>query len=71
MFSLVVVFSTLLRVPLDLHFGAILSGAGATILPLGCPWRPLESLLELSWAPIGVTGPSLDVELWLGLVFAL
>ena len=63
MFSLVVAFSILLRAPLDFHFGAILAGAGATILPLKCPWRPLEPLLELSWAPIGLTGPSLD-GLW-------
>ena len=56
--------STVLRTPLDLHFGVILGGGlGATILPLGCPWRPLEPLLELSWAPVGVTGPSLGA-LW-------
>ena len=53
-----IAFSTVLRTPLDLHFGAILRGLGATILSPGCPWRPLEPLLELSWAPVGVTGPS-------------
>ena len=50
MFFLGITFSTVLRTPLDLHFGVIL----ATILPLGCPWRPLEPLLELSWASVGV-----------------
>ena len=62
-FSLAVVFSTLLRTLLDLPFGGILGGLGATILPLGCPWRPLEPLLELYYAPVGVTGPSLGA-LW-------
>ena len=59
MFSLVVTFSTLFRTALSLHFGAILGSPGATMLPLGCPWGPLEALLELSWAPVGLTGPSL------------
>ena len=36
---------------------------GVTILPQGCPWRPLEPLLELSWAPVSLTGPSLGA-LW-------
>ena len=60
MFSLGIAFSTVLRTPLNLHFGVILGGLGATILSPGCPWRPLEPLLELSWAPVGLTGP------WLG-----
>ena len=59
MFSLVVAFPTLFRIPLSLHFDAIFGGAGATILPLGCLWDPLEPLLELSWAAVGLTGPSL------------
>ena len=58
-FSLGVTFSTVLRTPLDLQFRVI----WATILPLGCPWRPSEPVLELSWAPISVTGPSLG-GLW-------
>ena len=62
-FSLVVTFSTLFRIPLSLHFGAILGGPGATMLSLGCPWAPLEPLLELSWAPVGLIGPSLGA-LW-------
>ena len=63
MFSLEVAFSILLRTHLSFHFDAILEGAGATILPLGCPWRPLEPLLELSWALVGLTVPSLGA-LW-------
>ena len=52
-----------MRSRLDLHFGAVLGGPVATILPLGCPWRPFGSLLELSWAPAALTGRSLGA-LW-------
>ena len=73
-FSLVVAFSTLFRTALSLHFGAILGSLGATILPLGLPWGPLEPLLELSWAPVGLIGPSLGA-LWslgsFGWIFSL
>ena len=62
-FSVGIAFSTVLRTPLDLHVGVIWGGLGATILPLGCPWRPLEPLLELYWAPVGLTGPSVGA-LW-------
>ena len=34
---------------------SVLGGPVATILPLGCPWRPFGSLLELSWAPAALT----------------
>ena len=81
MFSLGIAFSTVLRTPLDLHVDVILGGLGATILPLGCPWRPLEPLLALSWVPVGVTGPLLGAlwdslrgfgwVLWMGLVLTL
>ena len=40
-----------------------MGGPVATILPLGCPWRPFGSLLELSWAPAALTGRSLGA-LW-------
>ena len=40
-----------------------MGGPVATILPLGCPWRPFGPLLELSWPPAALTGRSLGA-LW-------
>ena len=52
-----------------------MGGPGATILPLGCPWRPFGPLLDLSWAPTGLTGRSLGAlqdSLWsFGVVLSL
>ena len=76
MFSLGIAFSTVLRTLLDLHFGVILGGLGATILPLGCPWRPLEPLLDSLGPPLVSLGPlwdplALSKRLWVGLVLTL
>ena len=71
--SLGIVFPTVLRTPLDLHVDVVFGCLGATILSLGCPWRPLEPLLELSWAPVGLIGRPLGLSkgLWVGLVLTL
>ena len=43
--------------PVDLSFGIVWGGPGATILLQGDPWRPFKSLLELSWHPLVAPGP--------------
>ena len=59
--------------PLDLHFGIILGGLGATILPPGFPWRPLEPLLGSCWCHWALVGRPLGLSkgLWVGLVLTL
>ena len=61
-----ITFSTVLHTPLDLHVGIILGGLGATILPLGCPRRPLEPLLGPRWCHWALVGRPLGLSkgLW-------
>ena len=49
--------------PVWTSFWCRFGGPVATKLPLGCPWRPFGSLLELSWAPAALTGRALGA-LW-------
>ena len=46
-----------LGLPIDLEFGTVLGGPGATILLLGGPNPPFRPLLELSWAPLVAPSP--------------
>ena len=55
-------FSTVFRIPLDLHFGAIWEGAGRHYTPSGVPLASFGNPLR-AWVPVGLTGPSLGA-LW-------